>query len=219
MTSMQSRAAELHKRVPADWYARSIRENILQRYWHTRRFEEIGKIIEPSGGKILDIGSADGTFTKIIIEKSKAEKVVGIDVLEKSVSYARRRFAASKIVSFRVADAHKLPFPDRSFDAVFCLETMEHVEGPNQVAREMYRVLKDNGYAVVLVPNENFLFKFIVWPLWTLWRGRIWKGTHIQDLSADEIGVTLKKAGFRIKETRRFILGMLQCVKVVKRAK
>ncbi|KKS10939.1 MAG: hypothetical protein UU67_C0091G0005, partial [Candidatus Daviesbacteria bacterium GW2011_GWB1_41_5] len=38
-------------------------------------------MIEPAGGKILDIGSADGTFTKVIIEKSKATKVVGIDVL------------------------------------------------------------------------------------------------------------------------------------------
>src|SRR3989344_1375736 len=216
MSTLQSRAAELHKNVPADHYARSIKENPLHKFWHTRRFEEIGKMIEPSRGRILDIGSADGTFTKIIIDKSKANKVVGIDVLERSVSYAKRRFARSKVVSFRVADAHSLPFPDKSFDAVFCLETLEHVEDPLRVAKEMHRVLKDDGYVVVLVPNENLLFR-IGWAFWLLGPGKIWKGTHIQDLSVNEILSILKKGGFKIKEVKRFILGMLQAVKVIKR--
>ncbi len=216
MSTLQSRAAQRHKNVPADWYARSIRENLLQRYWHTRRFEEIGKMVEPTGGKVLDIGSSDGTFTKVLIEKSHADKVIGIDVLEKSVSYAKRRFARSKVVSFRVADAHALPFEKNTFDAVFCLETMEHVEDPLQVGLEMHRVLKDDGYAVVLVPNENLLFK-IGWGIWLLGPGKIWKNTHIQDLSADEILTILKRSGFRIKEKKHFILGMLQVVKVIKR--
>jgi len=173
-------------------------------------------MIEPAGGKILDIGSADGTFTKVIIEKSKATKVVGIDVLAASISYAKRRFARSKIVSFRVADAHALPFPTRTFDAVFCLETLEHVEDPTQVASEIHRVLKDDGYAVILVPNENILFR-IGWFFWLMGPGKIWKNTHIQDLSAEAIMTTLGKANFRTKETRRFLLGMLQAVKVVKK--
>lgn len=216
MTSTLIHAAELHKRVPADHYVRSIKQSFLHRFWHTHRFKEIGQMVEETGGRILDIGSADGTFTKVIIEKSKAQKVIGIDVLEKSVSYAKRRFARSKKVSFRVADAHKLPFPDRSFDAVFCLETMEHVEDPQKVVSEMFRVLKDDGYAVVLVPNENLLFRSL-WPVWLIGPGKMWKGTHIQDLSAEEISMRLKKGGFRIKETRKFLLGMLQAVKVVKK--
>ncbi|MEK7521648.1 MAG: class I SAM-dependent methyltransferase, partial [Patescibacteria group bacterium] len=109
MSDSLKEAAQLHSRVPADHYARSIKESPLHRFWHTRRFEEIGKMIRPTGGKILDIGSSDGTFTKVIIEKTCAEKVFGIDVLEKSVSYAKRRFARSKIASFLVADAHNLP--------------------------------------------------------------------------------------------------------------
>ena len=210
------KAATLHKMVPPDHYARSIRASFLHRFWHTKRFEEIGKMVESNGDKILDIGSSDGTFTKVIVEKSKASKVVGIDVLQKCVSYAKRRFARNKVVSFLVADAHDLPYPQRTFDAVFCLETLEHVEDPGRVAQEMHRVLKEDGYAVVLVPNENVLFR-LGWALWLLGPGKIWKGTHIQDLSASEITTILKNAGFRIKETKRFMLGMLQAVKVVKK--
>src|SRR3989338_6880558 len=190
----QQKAAELHKQVPPNHYARSIKESFLHRFWHTTRFKEIG----------------------VIIEKSKATKVVGIDVLAASISYAKRRFARSKIVSFRVADAHALPVPTRTFDAVFCLETLEHVEDPTQVASEIHRVLKDDGYAVILVPNENILFR-IGWFFWLMGPGKIWKNTHIQDLSAEAIMTTLGKANFRTKETRRFLLGMLQAVKVVKK--
>ena len=70
-------AEELHENIPPDWYYRSIQENIFQRYWHKRRFEEVGALIEPTGGRILDIGSADGVFTKVILDKSKASKIIG----------------------------------------------------------------------------------------------------------------------------------------------
>lgn len=217
MTNRQQRAAKLHQNVPADWYVRSIRENVFQRYWHTRRFEEIRKLVPPTAGRILDIGSADGTFTKVILDASGAGKIVGIDALPKSVSWAKRRFARSKKMSFRTADAHKLPFADKSFAAVFCLETLEHVEDPEKVISEMYRVLKEDGYAVILVPSENFLFHFVVWPLWGLWRGRVWKGTHIQEIPVKELLRQISKAGFKVTEHSSFLFDMLHAVKVIKK--
>lgn len=48
-----------------------------------------------------------------------------------------------------VANAEKLPFTDKSFDLVLCLETLEHAEKPWLVAAEIERVLKPNGIAVV----------------------------------------------------------------------
>lgn len=217
MTDRQKRAVQLHSNVPADWYARSIKENIFQNFWHTTRFRQVGKMIEPGGGKILDIGCCDGTFTRVILEKSKASKVIGVDALSHCVAFAKRRFARSKKMFFRTGDAHELHFKNRSFDAVFCLETLEHVVDPDEVVLEMRRVLKDDGYILVLVPSENFLFKYFVWPLWTLWRGKIWKGTHLHDYSADEILIKLQQGGFKIKENKKFLLGMLQAVKAEKR--
>lgn len=48
-----------------------------------------------------------------------------------------------------VANAEKLPFADKSFDLVLCLETLEHAEKPWIVCAEIERVLKPNGIAVV----------------------------------------------------------------------
>lgn len=216
MQATQVRAAELHKNVPADWYARSIKENLLQRFWHTTRFKEVGEMVSVTRGKILDIGCADGTFTKVILEKSKAKKIIAIDVLSSSIAFAKKRFARSEKLSFKIADAHELPFNSKEFDGVFCLEALEHVEDPKKVVSEIYRVLKPGGYAIVLVPSENFLFHYIVWPLWGLWRGRIWKGTHLNNFSADKLVRLLEKEGFVILMNHKFLLGMLQAIRAAK---
>lgn len=207
-------AAELHQKVPPDWYHRSIKENVFQRYWHGRRFEEVGALIAPTGGKILDIGCADGVFTKVILDKSKAKEVVGIDVLKASVDWARNHWQ-DKRLRFMVADAHKLPFKNASFDGVVALEVLEHVASPERVLREIKRVLKKGGYAVFLVPTDNFLFKFI-WFFWTKSRGKIWDETHIQTYSNNYLARLSRKVGLKVEEDKRFIIGMLQALKVRK---
>lgn len=81
---LQNAASELHKEVPPDWYKRSIKENVFQRFWHKRRFSEVAKLVERiKGGSVLDIGSADGTFSKVILDRSGADKLIGIENLPK----------------------------------------------------------------------------------------------------------------------------------------
>lgn len=208
-------AAHLHEHVPPDWYYRSIKENIFQRYWHKRRFDEVSKMIEENNkGIILDIGSADGTFTNVILQRSKAKKVTGIDVLEKSVDWANKHWDSEKL-KFQLGDAHKLNFKPDTFDAVVALEVLEHVKEPKKVLREIKRVLKKGGYAVFLVPSDSILFK-IIWFFWTKSRGKIWQDTHIQTYRNDYLVKISKGVGFKIEESKKFILDMLHLVKVRK---
>jgi len=208
----QKTAVELHQNVPPDWYERGIRENIFQRLWHYRRFRNVGKLIEPTGGKILDIGSADGTFTKIILERSKADLVIGIDALSPSVSYAKKRFARNKKLKFSVANAEDLPFKRGEFDAVFALEILEHLFTSQKVLAEAKRVLKKNGYLVILIPTENLLFRTI-WFFWLKTRGKIWQGAHVQKFDHKKLEKLVKKSGFRIVAKKVFLLGMMKAVK------
>lgn len=55
-----------------------------------------------------------------------------------------------------VADAHALPFPDRSFNSVIAIEVFEHLYDPKLAASEIHRVLRSGGEAVVTVP---FMFR------------------------------------------------------------
>lgn len=207
-----SKAAILHQKVPPDWYERGIKENIFQRFWHYRRFRNVGKLIEPTGGKILDIGSADGTFTRVILGRSRADLVVGIDILPASISYAKKRFAKNKKLKFKVADAENLPFKKEEFDAVFALEVLEHVFEPKTVLVEIKRVLKKNGYVVFLVPTENLLFKFI-WFFWVRTRGKIWQGTHVQKFDHENLEKLIENLSFEIVANKSFLIRMLKAVK------
>ncbi|CAN5303985.1 hypothetical protein BH10PAT1_BH10PAT1_1660 [soil metagenome] len=214
---MLSDAAELHKNVPPDWYFSSIKRNKFQKYWHNRRFNEVAKFIEPNGGKILDIGSADGMFTKVILDKSEAKEIIGIDVLKSSVDWANKHWKKTKALKFKLGDAHKLNFKANTFDAVFALEVMEHVFKPRDVFREIKRVLKKNGYVIILVPSDNFLFKIIWWFVTNFWWAKIWQDCHVQSFNEKQsLAHELKKAGFKVEVDDKFILGMLNLVKARK---
>ena len=209
-------AVELHEHVPANWYHRSIKENIFQRYWHNRRFKEVKKFSEKVKGVILDIGAADGLFTEIVLKTTKAKKVIGIDVLKSSVDWANDYYKKNKKLEFKLGDAHKLNFPPSTFDAVYALEVLEHVHDPQKVLKEIKRVLKKGGHAILLVPAENLIFK-IVWLLWNLSGRMIWKDAHLHHYSNDQLVKLCKDVGFEVVENNKFILNMLHLIKVRKK--
>ncbi|MEJ2348080.1 MAG: methyltransferase domain-containing protein [Patescibacteria group bacterium] len=217
MTKNIKSAAELHENVPPNWYYQSLKVDPLQRYWHKRRFEEIGKLIEPVKGKVLDVGSADGMFSKVILDKTKAKELVGIEVLKSSVNWANKHWKRNKKMKFMVGDAHNLDFKSNTFDAVFCLEVLEHVYQPREVLKEFKRVLKKGGYGIFLVPSDSLLFRSI-WFLWLNFypRGGVWKETHIQTYRDNFLPKICKEAGFKVEKEKKFILGMLHAVKVKK---
>lgn len=210
-------AEELHHNVPENWYFQSIKVDVLQRYWHRRRFEEVSSVADKVKGKVLDIGANDGTFSKIILDKSEASGLIGIDVVRKTVDWANKHWKAGGKMKFRVADAHNLPFKSNTFDAVFALEMLEHVFDPLKVLTEAKRVLKKGGYGVFLVPSDSPLFK-TVWYLWLTFypRGGIWKNTHIQTYKQSFLPKIVRKAGFKIEVDKKFLLGMLHLVKARK---
>ena len=47
---------------------------------------------------------------------------------------------------------HDIPQPSHSFDTVICIAVLEHVENPEEVTAEMFRVLKQDGYLIAAVP-------------------------------------------------------------------
>jgi len=214
--SLQS-AANLHKNVPPDWYYSSIKKNLGQRYWHTSRFKNVTKYSEKVNGVVLDIGSADGVFSKVILDATQAKELIGIEALQKSVDWANKHWKKEKRLKFTVGNAHKLSFKNNFFEAVYILEVLEHVSDPLLVLKEIKRVLKKDGYAILLVPTDSNLFN-IIWYIWTkFWRGKIWDDCHIQSFKNDSLITLSKKAGFKIEVDKKFIFGMLQLIKVRKK--
>lgn len=201
---------ETHEDVPPDFYD-TLKTNPFQRIWHGRRFERIAALVSPTTGRILDVGCDGGTLTERVATKAGASEVVGIDISDRAVAYTKKKRPQFQLA---VGDAEALPFREASFDAIFCSEVLEHVAHPQKLLAEIRRCLKADGYAVVVVPTETPLFKFI-WFFWTRFgKGKVWEHAHVQEFSGDSLDRLAKETGFRLAKDSRFLLGMVRAVKM-----
>ena len=96
---------------------------------------------------VLDLGCGAGLSSHLL---SKHYKVVGADMSEPVLNYAKRHF---KNVKFQVEDARKLSFKDGTFDASMACGFIEHINEVDDVLSEMLRVTKKNGYVIVVSPS------------------------------------------------------------------
>jgi S-adenosylmethionine decarboxylase len=80
--------------------------------------------------------------------------VFGIDISKPTVDLARREFHGAPLYAAG-ADVRALPFRDGSFDAIYSMGTIEHFAETDQAMRELLRVLKPGGRAIIGVPNRH----------------------------------------------------------------
>ncbi|HXI17623.1 MAG TPA: methyltransferase domain-containing protein [Chloroflexota bacterium] len=99
------------------------------------------------GMRLLDVGCGPGTITLGLAKAVRPAEVVGVDAVQTVLEDARQTASSKRVanVRFEQADAYKLPFPDRSFGAVFAHTLLEHLREPQRALAEMVRVLSPGG--------------------------------------------------------------------------
>ena len=97
---------------------------------------------------VLDCGCGPGTITLGMAELDQTINVTGMDFSEDQINRARGSAAEKGIgnVRFEVDSVYELPFPDKSFDAIFSNALYVHLTDPADAIRESHRVLKDGGF-------------------------------------------------------------------------
>lgn len=100
---------------------------------------------------VLDIASGSGYGTKMLADVAK--KVYGVDVNEVAVNYARKHYDRNNL-EYKVGDGESIPLDDNSVDVVVTFETIEHIKDYAQFVKEVKRVLKPDGLAIVSTPND-----------------------------------------------------------------
>ncbi|HZB22982.1 MAG TPA: class I SAM-dependent methyltransferase [Gaiellaceae bacterium] len=104
------------------------------------------------GATVLDAGCGVGYGTAHVAQL--AQRVVGVDVSDEAIAYAREHYTARN-VEFLVADVLELPFDPRSFDTVCSFEIVEHVPDAERFVAELARVLKPGGRLVLSTPRAE----------------------------------------------------------------
>lgn len=103
------------------------------------------------GAVFLDIGCGAGFACELLAQRGF--KVRGVDIAESALAFARRRVPGGEFAP--AADDGTLPFASESVDRVICLGVLEHVEQPERVIAQAWRVLQPHGRALFTVPNAR----------------------------------------------------------------
>ncbi|MBI5771729.1 MAG: class I SAM-dependent methyltransferase [Verrucomicrobia bacterium] len=149
-------------------------------FYHARRgiWRELGALAPRLHGELLDVGCGRKPYRSLF----GVSRYVGLEV---DTPVARELACADAYY-----DGRRFPFPDASFDCVFCSEVLEHVFTPDDFLGEVRRVLRPHGRLLLTVP--------FVWD------------EHEQPVdfarySSFGLRALLERAGFVIEEQRKSV--------------
>ncbi len=136
--------------------------------WWRRRAAALSGIKE--GDRVLDICSGTGELAFALLPRvGRDGLIIGTDFCEDMVEIAREKAAARRgNISFLVADAKNLPFPDADFDAVTVGFGMRNIPDTILALREIRRVLKPGGRFLCLELTRPRDGRFLAFYLWYL---------------------------------------------------
>lgn len=100
--------------------------------------------------RILDVGCGTGANLKTLSEFGEAE---GVDISSDALAFCRERGLEVKLGA-----AEELPYADGTFDLVTALDVVEHLDDDVGGLREMRRVLRPGGHALIFVPTFMWLW-------------------------------------------------------------
>jgi SAM-dependent methyltransferase len=112
----------------------------------------------PKAAHIADIGCGSGEITSRLAARYLEAELVGVDILEGSVAYARRRYASlAPRVRFEQGDAFELQLPAGHFDLVVCRHMTQAVPEPQKVLAELRRICRPGGWVHVLSEDYGMI--------------------------------------------------------------
>jgi len=159
-------------------------------WWYTGRrkilagfVEEICRQVNDRRPRILDVGCGTGANLLMLSQYGDAE---GVDISEDALSFCRER-GLDKV---RLAAGEQLPYEDGTFDLVTAFDVVEHMDDDLAGLREMRRVLRPGGRALLFVPTFMFL-----------WGLQDDVSNHRRRYRLPELRRVLEQAGFEIERT------------------
>jgi len=177
----------------------AIFHGLKRRWLRERRRRKVGRAYDmaleiaraiPRGAKVLDVGCGNG-FIAHHLSALLGEHVIGIDVAA----------VADAPIDYRRYDGARIPLADNSVDAVLLAYVLHHAQDVPALLREIIRVLRPNGLAVIYedIPNTSW-DRFVCLTHDLQWRNRTGACTF-----RDETGwrTAFAEAGFEIVRERQ----------------
>jgi microcystin synthetase protein McyJ len=149
--------------------------------------------------RLLDVACGMGGQDIFMAEAFRPVSIVGLDVTWKHVVAARERAEREGLadrIDFRHGTAIELPFGDRSFTHVMCIEGGEHFDTRERFLREALRVLEPGGQIGLTDYTARRLPKTVGEQALTALVRRLWHVPSANVTTTDGLGETLRRVGF-----------------------
>lgn len=125
----------------------------LERIYHEADADNRRVVLEAllprPGGSLIDLGCADGKFSVELGRRAGVERVAGVEVSPELAEAARGRGMDVEVSNL----CEPVPFEDHSFDVVHSNQVIEHLPCTDHFMREVLRLMKPDGYAVISTNN------------------------------------------------------------------
>ena len=118
----------------------------------------------PNHGKVVDIGSGEGAFARLLT--NEGHTVIALDIDDSKLKTPEIEL---RLCDFNKNFAQEAFEEDEKFDAVIAIEVIEHLENPFAFVRECRKLLKTNGILIITTPNVEAVNSRLIF----LYKGRM----------------------------------------------
>ena len=144
----------IYDRVADRWWSDDIRWVRTLKNLVPGRFAWFDRQIDWQRKAVLDLGCAGGFMAEALA--ARGARVTGIDPAAQAIDAARAHARTGGLrIGYDVGVGEALPYDDASFDAVVCVDVLEHVADLNKVLAEVARVLRPGGMFLFDTINRN----------------------------------------------------------------
>jgi ubiquinone/menaquinone biosynthesis C-methylase UbiE len=133
---------------------------------------------------VLELGCGAGYAMKLILEKTLAAHIIGLDLsptVIRSAALRNKKAINEGRAKLVQANVEKLPFPNEHFDKVFSIHTIYFWDNIAETISEIYRVLKPGGFFVVTLCDGK--------------DGEVWEG--VKNMIEDQLIPSANNIGFQ----------------------
>lgn len=136
---------------------------------HQRLFKAYVAAESHIRGNVLEVGCGEGRGIPVILPH--AAQYTAVDKIEAALAVLRKRYPEGEFISMNIPPLHGLK--DNTYDTVLSFQVIEHIDDDYGYLKEIHRVMKPGGIALITTPNRRMSLTRNPW--------------HVREYLADEL--------------------------------